>query len=293
MIHGVIPIGERHAPHNWEYADAAERTAASGFVSADLNKLALQLDDGTYWRLSAISPVTWGAVGGSSSGGGGTATIIQETGTLDQGYSLVVSHSADADFKRVVSVIEHLSAFRRLNPVTTAPTANAIASSSWPGDDPWEAFRFDSPSLSLTDKWSSASGTGTGAWVGWNFGAATEVAGVRFHQHAGYCPTTISIQGSNNGTTWTTVSTITPQNSSTYQSYSFTAATYTYWRLLSNGMSQGTEFIIGGLAFLSPADPITRSAPTADYTVEYTATTTQVTRVASGSEQITVNVLIG
>lgn len=59
MEHDVIPLGERHAPHNWEYADATLRAAASGFVSTDVNKIALQLDDGSYWRLSSIAPITW------------------------------------------------------------------------------------------------------------------------------------------------------------------------------------------------------------------------------------------
>ena len=59
MEHDVIPLGERHAHHNWEYADATERLAAVGFVSTDINKVALQLDTGTYWRLTAYSPPTW------------------------------------------------------------------------------------------------------------------------------------------------------------------------------------------------------------------------------------------
>ena len=59
MEHDVIPLGERHAHHNWEYADTAAREAAGGFISADINKVALQLDTGAYWRLTGVSPATW------------------------------------------------------------------------------------------------------------------------------------------------------------------------------------------------------------------------------------------
>lgn len=297
MIHGVIPTGERHAPHNWEYANATARTAASGFVSADLNKLALQLDDGTYWRLSAISPVTWGAVGGSSSGGGGTATIIQETGTLDQGYTLVVSHSADADFKRLVSVIEHLpTASSRVNPILSGDSANATASSSYSSAyAPWKAFKNDSPDIGGDTNFWETLFTSAPHWIAWNFGAPTAIAGVRFHSFSAVSmPSTATVQGSNDGTTWTDVATITPPTTHpSYQTYAFTTATYQRWRLYFPVNSSRTDIILGGLAWLSPATESARNASAADYSIEHTATTTRVTRLASGSKQITVNVLIG
>lgn len=56
MEHVAIGLGEIHAPHNWEFADQPEREAAS-ITDADLiGRLALQLDDGSYWRLGAVSP---------------------------------------------------------------------------------------------------------------------------------------------------------------------------------------------------------------------------------------------
>lgn len=68
-FHANEELGSIHIPHQWAYADAAERTAAVGFVSTDLHKLALQLDDMTFWVVSAIvdedTPVTWVQVGGS------------------------------------------------------------------------------------------------------------------------------------------------------------------------------------------------------------------------------------
>lgn len=57
MLHKNIVPGDQHVVHNWEYADAAAREGATGFCSADLKKLALQLSDNTLWILVATTPV--------------------------------------------------------------------------------------------------------------------------------------------------------------------------------------------------------------------------------------------
>ena len=59
MEHDVVPLGERHAPHNFEYADETARLAATITDSKWVNALALQLDDGSYWRVASVSPATW------------------------------------------------------------------------------------------------------------------------------------------------------------------------------------------------------------------------------------------
>lgn len=59
MEHVAIPLGEIHKPHNWEFISSTERTAASGFLLEDIGAISLQLDDGSYWRLSANDPATW------------------------------------------------------------------------------------------------------------------------------------------------------------------------------------------------------------------------------------------
>ena len=63
MEHVEIPAGERHQPHNFEYADAVERLAAVITDSSLENSLALQLDDGSYWRLVSVAPAVWTASG--------------------------------------------------------------------------------------------------------------------------------------------------------------------------------------------------------------------------------------
>lgn len=56
--HKAISNINQHVVHAWSYANSTAREGASGFVTADLNKLALQTDEGTYWRLTATTP-TW------------------------------------------------------------------------------------------------------------------------------------------------------------------------------------------------------------------------------------------
>lgn len=58
-----------HAPITWKFPDAAARTAftpsaglpglASQLDADDIDKWALQEDDGTFWRLTVVSPLTW------------------------------------------------------------------------------------------------------------------------------------------------------------------------------------------------------------------------------------------
>lgn len=56
MIHSNST--SNHILENWTYADAAARTGATGFVAADVGKIAYQTDTGEYWRLTATTP-TW------------------------------------------------------------------------------------------------------------------------------------------------------------------------------------------------------------------------------------------
>jgi hypothetical protein len=78
---------KNHKIENWTYANAAARTGATGFLAADIGKLAYQTDNQTYWRLTAVTP-TWiqamagpaGADGADGAAGPGVPT----GGTADQ-----------------------------------------------------------------------------------------------------------------------------------------------------------------------------------------------------------------
>lgn len=57
-LHTLLQPGDIHLPYNWVYADAAERSGATGFISTDIGKFARQLDDNSIWMLTAVTP-TW------------------------------------------------------------------------------------------------------------------------------------------------------------------------------------------------------------------------------------------
>lgn len=102
--HSDIPLLERHPIHNWEYANAAARTGATGFIASDVSKWAKQLDNGTYWELTATTP-TWaqrtgaGAGVGDVSGPGSStdnavARFDSTTGKIIQNSNLTVPDDA-------------------------------------------------------------------------------------------------------------------------------------------------------------------------------------------------------
>jgi len=64
-FHKDYELDNLHKVCRWEYADAAARTGASGFVAGDIGKLAFQQDNSTVWMLTAVTP-TWVAVSGSA-----------------------------------------------------------------------------------------------------------------------------------------------------------------------------------------------------------------------------------
>ena len=57
-IHKNLPYTDSHLAHSYEYADAAARTSASGFVPSDVYRLALQLDNNSLCLLTSTAP-TW------------------------------------------------------------------------------------------------------------------------------------------------------------------------------------------------------------------------------------------
>ena len=58
-LHRNITGDDLHILQVWEYADQTAREAATGFVAADVGKVAKQEDNDTWWLLANHSPVTW------------------------------------------------------------------------------------------------------------------------------------------------------------------------------------------------------------------------------------------
>lgn len=55
MLHSAVPAGFIHTPFNWLYASSTDRIAASGFVSGDVNKIALDVDTADAWVLATVN----------------------------------------------------------------------------------------------------------------------------------------------------------------------------------------------------------------------------------------------
>lgn len=103
-LHKDLLAPEVHQPFSYEYANAAARTGATGFVAADLGKWARQLDDDSAWMLVATTPVwvqfaTSLASGkksgllipGAFSGNPKQASVTFSTAYPDTDYVVVVS----------------------------------------------------------------------------------------------------------------------------------------------------------------------------------------------------------
>jgi len=57
--HKDLGYAEQHVIHFKEYADSTAREEASGLTEDDNGKVALQTDEGSYWRLTDYSGPTW------------------------------------------------------------------------------------------------------------------------------------------------------------------------------------------------------------------------------------------
>jgi hypothetical protein len=97
LFHKDAPNGDIHVIHQWAYADATAKAAASGFVSTDVGKVALQIDTAAYYILTATTP-TWQKIGD------GTAANLTGTLAISKGGTGQTTKGA---------------AFDALSPVTT------------------------------------------------------------------------------------------------------------------------------------------------------------------------------
>jgi len=68
-FHTEEVAGSIHILQNYEFADETARLASTGFVSADLGKVARQLDNNSFYILTAITP-TWALITGTLPSGG-------------------------------------------------------------------------------------------------------------------------------------------------------------------------------------------------------------------------------
>ena len=68
-LHKNLTGEDLHALCAWIYASVAIRLAATGFVLADVGKVAWQTDDDSFWLLADDDPIEWVPVGSGGSTG--------------------------------------------------------------------------------------------------------------------------------------------------------------------------------------------------------------------------------
>jgi hypothetical protein len=128
-FHHLLGDGEVHQAVNWKYANAAARTAASGFVATDLYKEALDLDTFNKYMLVGISPITWVFLGGGGGGGSGSypeltgltaGQPLRATGTTTVGFGALDLANANA----ITGILPAASGGTGVNNATRTLTIN-------------------------------------------------------------------------------------------------------------------------------------------------------------------------
>lgn len=107
-FHSKASLHARHPPHNWEYADAPTRLAATGyirpvdsvftpFLPTDIGKIAWQQDNDSFWMLKLDSPVTWIPFGGGAGFTGRKSFLVTYTDTVNEIIGPLPITPLDAD----------------------------------------------------------------------------------------------------------------------------------------------------------------------------------------------------
>lgn len=99
-----------HTPYFREYADAAARTADSGFTVDQVNKVALQESDSTEWLLTDESPITWvqlGAAGAVSK----VVKTVRAALVFDSAASINIGTAVPLNARVLKAVINVTEAF--------------------------------------------------------------------------------------------------------------------------------------------------------------------------------------
>src|SRR5574343_523858 len=99
-IHGNAILSDRHATHNWEFANAAARAAKVDFVAGDVGKDALDLDTKKFFRVKSVS----GGVATYTELGGIDINSLTSKTTPVDADTTIISDSADSNNSKKVSL---------------------------------------------------------------------------------------------------------------------------------------------------------------------------------------------
>ena len=119
-----------------------------------------------------------------------------------------------------------------------------ISSSSYSGYTPATAFNG-----STGDLWCAASGA-VGNWIGLNFNTPTTIDKIRLYVgNSTYTVNGYEIQGSDDGSAWTTVATGNFSNAIGWNEATFEPTSYQYWRLITTSMYNTGRWYVYELEF--------------------------------------------
>ncbi len=128
MKHNSLGLGDIHRLANWEYATAAARTAATGFTADDIGKIAKQVDNNTFWELTAV-PAAWLQIGGSSNIQFDITIASEDADSIE--ITIQVQDSSGNNLSRVYAFDAWLSDNATDGSITTtAPDGGFYASSA-------------------------------------------------------------------------------------------------------------------------------------------------------------------
>jgi hypothetical protein len=96
-------------------------------------------------------------------------------------------------------------------------------------------------------------GTTNTAWVGFDFGTATNIGKWRFIGRGSHWPCTVVCEHSDNGSTWTVADTVTDVAVNTQVDRSFTPSLHRYWRMRVTSSPNFANTEVGQLEFWSVA----------------------------------------
>lgn len=210
------------------------------------------------------------------------------------GASQTLNHSPDPDFKRVTQA---------LKAVTPLGTNLALAMTSY---DPNNYSTFDNNvnDGNLLNFWYNNSSVGSaGKWIGLDNGSPITVTHAKWYDYSAtsiYQPTQYRIEGSNNGSTWTTLVDISspPYLPSTTSDGHLVdlggSQTYRYFRWYCVTGNNPTYVIIAELELYNVTDPdIWTCDSSGCFKVEYlNETQTRITNDSGSEQDVLVNILL-
>lgn len=134
-----------HRLEAWTFADATARAAFTGYdlpLVADVGRVAYQADNGSYWRLSSASPITWQMVSGQKT--------YQSLGWFFEGTVSVGTEQGPTYTLPGNVSVERVRLYARAAPATSAVDVDVLRSTD--GGTTWSTIFSTRPTIAAGSK---------------------------------------------------------------------------------------------------------------------------------------------